>query len=343
MQGNIKTINLMNMEEFIMKALVIPAVTDNSINDIQPMNMNKPQMAADEIVIKVHALGLNPVDFKLVEHHNSAWNYPHILGLDAAGEIVDVGSNNPKNFKIGERVFFHSDLSKDGVFAEYAKSKYNNVARIPDKVTYEEAAAILCSGLTAYQAIYRKFSLTGKKNILIHAGAGGVGTIAIQLAKLAGLSVITTVSEHKKDIVKSLGADFIIDYKNENVDEQISKITDGAGVDVIINDIGNPEADLPRLAYNGNLICILNTPDITHYNLSEHGQGVAALNLGGVHQSGYVNQLNDLSVMAESLADLIADNKLDPVITKIIDFSEIPEGLTELSNHKTIGKIIATL
>ncbi|WP_125587903.1 zinc-binding dehydrogenase [Companilactobacillus jidongensis] len=326
-----------------MKALVVPSSTTKKISDIKLVDTDKPVIKEDEVMIKVHALGLNPVDYKLVEGHNSAWNYPHIIGLDTAGEIVSVGSNNPKNFQIGDRVFFHGDLAKDGVFAEFAKSKYNSVARIPDNVKYEEAAAILCSGLTAYQAIFRKMSLAGKKTILIHAGAGGVGTIAIQLAKIAGLTVITTVSEHKKNIVASLGADYIIDYRHENIDDRIDEITNSNGVDLIINDIGNPEADLPRLAYNGGLICILNTPDINDYNLSSQGQSVLSLNLGGVHQSGYPDQLDDLATMAESLVELISDKKLNPAITKVIKFEDIPAGLAELSEHKTIGKIIATI
>lgn len=325
-----------------MKSLAVQSKDDTKISNIKLMNMDEPVIYNDEILIKVHAVGLNPVDYKLVEQHNKAWSYPHILGLDAAGEIIKVGTNS-KNLKIGQRVFFHSDLSKDGVFAEYAKAKYNTVAHIPDNVTYEEAASILCSGLTAYQAIYRKVNLSGKKNILIHAGAGGVGTIAIQLAKIAGLTVITTVSEFKKDIVKSLGADYVIDYHNENVTDRINKITNDDGVDIIINDIGNPEEDLARLAYNGALICILETPDLTNYNLSSKGQSVSSLNLGGVHQSNYQNQLNDLSVMAEALAKLISENKLDPVITKRIKFKDIPKGLEELINHKTIGKIVATI
>ncbi|KRK79731.1 zinc-binding dehydrogenase [Companilactobacillus nodensis] len=326
-----------------MKALVVPSSTAKEISNIKLIDMDKPVINNDEVMIRVHALGLNPVDYKLVKGHNTAWNYPHIIGLDAAGEVVTVGSNNPKKFQIGERVFFHSDLSKNGVFAEFAKSKYNVVARIPNNVKYEEATAVLCSGLTAYQAIFRKMSLAGKKTILIHAGAGGVGTIAIQLAKIAGLTVITTVSEYKKNIVKTLGADHIIDYRHENIDNRINEITDGNGVDLIINDIGNPEADLPRLAYNGGLICILNTPNIANYDLSSNGQSIMSLNLGGVHQSGYSYQLDDLATMAESLVKLIFNKQLDPVITKVINFEDIPAGLNELSEHKTVGKIVATI
>ncbi|MFC6176535.1 zinc-binding dehydrogenase [Companilactobacillus huachuanensis] len=325
-----------------MNALVLDNNNQTHISDITLKDMPIPELNNNEILIKVHALGLNPVDFKLIQEHDSNWTYPHILGLDAAGEIVKIKGINNRNFQIGDRVFFHNDLTKQGVFAEYAKAKANIVAHIPDNVSYESAAAVLCSGLTAYAAIHRKMNLIGKKTILIHAGAGGVGTIAIQLAKLAGLEVITTVSEQKKNIAQKLGADHIIDYRHENIDQRIAEITDNNGVDIIINDIGNSKADLSRLAYNGALICILETP-LTSYNLSAKGQSVMGLNLGGVHQSNYDNQLNDLAIMAESLAKLLSEKKLDPVISEVIDFEDIGKGLEKLSERKTIGKIVATI
>ncbi|APX71138.1 zinc-binding dehydrogenase [Companilactobacillus allii] len=326
-----------------MKALVLNSKNDKNIANIKLTQLSKPIINDNEILIKVHALGLNPVDYKLIEEHSPSWSYPHILGLDVAGEIVQLGTKNPRNFKLGDRVFFHNDLTNQGCYAEYAKAKYNVVANIPDNVSYEEAASVLCSGLTAYSAIYRKASLIGKKNILIHAGAGGVGTIAIQLAKIAGLKVITTVSEHKKDIVKKLGADYIIDYHNEDIDKKISEITNNNGVDIIINDIDNGNSDLPRLAYNGALICILDTPNISTYNLSSKGQSIMGLNLGGVHQSNYINQLDDLAVMAEELVKLISEKRLDPIISEKISFEDIPLGLEKISEHKTIGKIVATI
>ncbi|MQS76484.1 zinc-binding dehydrogenase [Companilactobacillus halodurans] len=327
-----------------MKALTINS-NQNKIEDIKISEMEKPQILDDEILIKVHAVGLNPVDYKMAEGHNPNWSYPHVLGLDAAGEIVQVGKTNPKDFKVGQRVFFHDDLTKNGVYAEYAKAKYNIVGKIPDNVTYQSAAAILCSGLTAYAAIFRKMNLTGKKTILIHAGAGGVGSIAIQLAKHLGLTVITTVSEKKKDFVKKIGTDYIIDYKNQDTDEMIKQITSGIGVDVIINDVGGIESqrDLNRLAYNGAVVDILNVPDIIHYNLSAKGQSVLSLNLGGAHQGKTPSQLDDLGVMADSLVKLVSQGVVDPLITKEISFAEIPDGLELLKKHQTVGKIVATV
>lgn len=342
MCNNIKKVEI---EVKFMKAMTINDQKRLGIDNIQISDMPIPTLSNNEVLVKLHAVALNPVDYKLTENHNAKWSYPHILGLDGAGEIVKISNNNPKNFKVGERVFFHSDLSKNGTFAEFAKAKSNVVSRIPDTVSYESAAAILCSGLTAYQAMYRKMSLIGKKTVLIHAGAGGVGGIDIQLAKHSGLTVITTVSKHKVEFAKKLGADFVIDYKSENVNQMINEIANGIGVDLIINTIGgnSVQEDLKRLSYNGGLVTILNTPDISNYDLRKNGQSVLTLNLGGVHQSKNESQLNDLSKMEDELIQLVKDGIVDPMVNEIIDFKDIPKGLMKIKEHKTVGKIVARI
>jgi NADPH:quinone reductase-like Zn-dependent oxidoreductase len=332
------------MEALSMKALVIPTPEIKQINGLKIQDLAIPDIHEDEILVKLHAVGLNPVDFKLVSGHHPNWTYPHTLGLDAAGEVIKVGSINPKHFKLGDRVFYHSDLSKDGCFAEYAKTNYRCVAKIPDSVSYQEAASVLCNGMTAYSAIHRKMNLTGKKTILIHAGAGGVGSIAIQLAKIAQLKVFTTVSTHKIDWVKQFKPDHIIDYKTEDTTQKILELTDGVGVDLIVNTVGPEEAqkDLARLAYNGALMTIVGEPKLDDYNLSAMGQSVLSVNLGGAHQHNNLSQIDDLAVMAEKLGNLLATKKLHSIITKTIDFDEIPSGLKDLLDRKISGKIIAT-
>lgn len=328
-----------------MKALVIPNSKVNNVEQLEIIDTAIPQISEDEILIKVHTVGLNPVDFKLVENHHPNWTFPHILGLDAAGVIEKVGAHNPRNFKIGDKVFYHSDLSKDGCFAEYAKTNYRCVAKIPDGVSYQQAASILCNGMTAYSAVHRKMNLTGKKTVLVHAGAGGVGSIAIQLAKLAGLKVITTVSKHKIDWVKQFSPDYIIDYKNENTSERIQEITKNVGVDLIINTVGPAEAakDLTRLSYNGALITIVGEPKLDNYDLGANGQSVLSVNLGGAHQHNNLSQIDDLAIMASDLGKLLAENKLKSIVTKEITFNEIPSGLTSIQQHQLPGKIIAKI
>ncbi|WP_164508374.1 zinc-binding dehydrogenase [Companilactobacillus kedongensis] len=199
--------------------------------------------------------------------------------------------------------------------------------------------------MTAYQAIYRKLSLARKKNILIHAGAGGVGGMDIQLAKHSGLTVITTVSKHKIEFAKKLGADYVIDYHSENIDQVINKVTNNLGVDLIINPVGGStvQDDLNRLAYNGGLVTILNTPDVSNYDLRSKGQSILTLNLGGVHQSNNESQLNDIGIMEDELVKLVSNNIIDPMVSEVIDFQDIPKGLEKLKQHSLVGKIIATI
>ncbi len=180
---------------------------------------------------------------------------------------------------------------------------------------------------------------------MIHAGAGGVGGMDIQLAKHSGLTVITTVSKHKIEFAKKLGADYVIDYHSENIDQVINKVTNNLGVDLIINPVGGStvQDDLNRLAYNGGLVTILNTPDVSNYDLRSKGQSILTLNLGGVHQSNNESQLNDIGIMEDELVKLVSNNIIDPMVSEVIDFQDIPKGLEKLKQHSLVGKIIATI
>lgn len=246
-----------------MKAYTIANPHDRSLADIHLITVDRPAPKADQVLIKVHAVGLNPVDYKVVEGGVDAWHYPHILGLDVAGEIVAVGPQ-AKGWQVGMRVSGHSDLTKDGCFAEYITVPSYQLALIPDNVSYETAASMLCGALTAYQAINRKPNLATAKTTLIHAGAGGVGSMALQFAKLRGLKVFTTVSTRKVNFVRQLHPDAIIDYQKEDVTDRVMKLTAGQGADLIVDTVGKAEAtaDLHRLAYNGTLVTIVEFPTV---------------------------------------------------------------------------------
>lgn len=185
-----------------MKALVVEKAADRSLQDLNFAEAPVPTPAEHEVLIKVHAAGLNPVDCKIVEGGVSAWQYPHILGLDVAGEIVGVDQGGGTTWHVGDRVSGHGDLTQNGCFAEYVTAPTYELAKIPDSVSDEVAASALCGALTAYEAIERKANFANVNTVLVHAGAGGVGSIAIQLAKLHGCKVFTTVSSSKYDYVK---------------------------------------------------------------------------------------------------------------------------------------------
>lgn len=324
-----------------MKALVVASQSDQTISSLQITDVEKPTPAANEVLVKVHAVGLNPVDYKVVEGGVPSWSFPHTLGLDVAGEIVAVGAA-VTNWQVGDRVSGHGDLTKNGCFAEFVAVPIYQLARIPDKVDYETAASLLCGALTAYTAVERKPNLTNIQTVLVHAGAGGVGSIAIQLAKLHGFRVFTTVSTGKIKYVQQLHPAAIIDYRKEDVDERLNQLTAGRGVDLIIDAVGKSEAekDLRRLAYNGTLVTIVDVPDITSVPLFDRGLSVDVVNLGGAHLSHNPNQQADLGRMNAEMLKLVASGKVKPLIEKVLPFNQIKEGLQIIKDHRVVGKIV---
>lgn len=327
-----------------MKSLVVEKPTDKTISSLQIIDSEIPSPKPDQVLIKVHAVGLNPVDYKIIESGVDAWTFPHTLGLDVAGEIVALG-DSVTDWRVGDRVSGHGDLTKNGCFADFVVAPTYQLARIPENVSYETAASLLCGGLTAYAAVERKPNLKNVRTVLVHAGAGGVGSIAIQLAKLHGFQVFTTVSSGKTEYVKQLHPDAIIDYRKEDVSQRLAELTDGLGVDLIIDTVGKQEAeeDLKRLAYNGTLVTIVDVPELDANLMFDRGLSLDVVNLGGAHLSANPFQKADLGKMNAEMLQLVAEGKIRPLIEKVIPFAEIPAGLQAIKNHQVIGKIVAKI
>lgn len=166
-----------------MKAVVIdrPGTPDT----FRIAEMPIPEPEAGEVRIKVHAVGLNPADCKLAARGFPTWKYPFVLGLDVAGTIDLVGPE-VTGWQVGDEVYYHANLSKSGAFAEYHVNMAHAIAPKPLDLPFPEAAALPCPGWTAYQALHRKLHIQTGQTILVHGGSGGVGGLAIQLAKLKG-------------------------------------------------------------------------------------------------------------------------------------------------------------
>jgi NADPH:quinone reductase-like Zn-dependent oxidoreductase len=313
------------------------------IQNIRLSDIEKPAIAADEVLIRTAYVGLNPVDYKLAEYGDDAWATPHTLGLDVAGTVALVGAD-VTTFEVGDRVAGHGDLQKNGSFAEYVAFPAYALAHIPVEVSEQTAAGLLCNAMTAYQAIHRKANLSGKRTILIHGGSGGVGLIAIQLAKRAGLTVYTTCSTGKIPFVKRLDPDAIIDYKSEGVTERVMELTGSRGADMIVNTVGADEATIDlneRLAYNGALIAVVDAPRIDDLDrLFDHGHTISVVNLGGAHRSGNAMQKADLATIATELLDMAAKDLIDPMISEILPFDRLPAGLSDLKAGRITGKAV---
>ena len=326
-----------------MKAYVIPNAEARGLDAMELADVPRPQAAPGHVLIQVHAAGLNPVDYKLAEGGNANWTYPHILGLDVAGEIVELGEGVEDTWKVGMRVAGHGDLRFDGCFAEYVSAPTYELALIPDDVEYTTAAGMLCSALTAYQTINRKPNLNLVRTALVHGGSGAVGGVAVQLAKMHGITVFTTCSTRNVDYVREhVRPDAVIDYRTQDVDERVRELTDGRGADLIVDTVSGEEAecDLGRLAYNGQLVTIVDVPPVSSGQMFGGALSIDVVNLGGAHGSGNPMEQRDLGTMASDVLSMVSQGQLDPLITGVLPFGDLVAGLRSLADHKVTGKLV---
>ncbi|TFB13766.1 NADP-dependent oxidoreductase [Filobacillus milosensis] len=205
-----------------MKAIVIDQYGGQDV--LTEKEVEKPTPDKGQVIVKLHATSINPIDWKLREGYLKEmvpFDFPIILGWDAAGVIDEVGEN-VKDYKVGDKVFARPELTNRGTYAEFTAVDSHLLAKIPENISFEEAASVPLTALTAWQCMFEHGSVKEGHKVLIHAGSGGVGSFAIQLAKNAGAYVATTCSTKNVDLVKSLGADEVIDYTKQNFEEEIS-------------------------------------------------------------------------------------------------------------------------
>jgi NADPH:quinone reductase-like Zn-dependent oxidoreductase len=257
--------------------------------------------------------------------------------------VVDKVGPEVDRFKVGDRVYGFFDLSLPGSFAEYAVVKAHTMALMPPKFSFEEMAAIPCAGWTAYQTLSRKLHMRQGQKILIHAGSGGVGSFAIQMAKLQGLKVITTCSHENAPYVHDLGADHIIDYRTEDIFDCLMGYTNGRGVHAVVDTIGGPliNDNFKLLAFGGSFIGLVDIPDINTAPMFEKALSVQMVFLGGAYTMGTLEDQKDLALMGSEVAKMIEEKKITSTLTEILPFEKIPEGLERLAGHRVRGKLVA--
>src|SRR5437868_11498233 len=235
-----------------MKAVIVDRY--GSADRVRASEVPDPEMREDDVLIQIHAAGVNPLDSKIRDGEFKLllpYRLPLILGNELAGVVVRVGSN-VRRFKPGDEVYARPAKDRIGTFAQIIAVSEKDVAIKPKNLTMEEAASLPLVGLTAWQALVDIAKLKKGQKVLIHAGSGGVGTFAIQLAKHLGATVATTTSTANVDFVKRLGADIVIDYKKESFDTTLRDY------DVVLNSLDKDvlEKSLQVLKPGGRLISI---------------------------------------------------------------------------------------
>ena len=314
-----------------MKAVVINKYGSADVLTIA--NVNKPIPGRGEILVEVRAVALNPVDYKIREGHLQelfAVTFPRILGGDVSGIVKELGQDST-DFKVGDEVFFANPLNEDGGYAEFVKIDQKLVAKKPSNLNFEEMASFPVVGLTSIQALRDFGGLKKGMKVLIHAGAGGVGSFAIQYAKAMGAEVYTTASADKAEYVRSLGADHVIDYQKEDFLDIAKKV---GGMDIVFETIGglNYPKSIQATKRGGAVPCIVNPPDADARALAEKL---------GVKTDFFLLQgkREDLN----TIATLAAQGAVKPKISKILRLDDVREGHRLLESGRTQGKLVVSL
>ncbi|MCS3794726.1 NADP-dependent oxidoreductase [Niastella sp. OAS944] len=316
--------------------------------NLQSAEIAEPVLRANDVLVQVHAASVNVLDskikngdFKLILPYKP----PITLGHDVAGIVIKVGLGVTQ-FKTGDEVYARPADHRIGTFAELIAINENNVALKPRNLSMEEAASIPLVGLTAWQALVEKANVKKGQRVFVQAGSGGVGTFAIQLAKHLGATVATTTSAGNIDLVKSLGADIVIDYRNEDF-ETILK-----DYDIVLNsqDTKTLEKSLRILKPGGKLISISGPPDPSfaeEIKTPWFMKFIVQLLSAGVRKKA--KRLNVsysfLFMRAEGtqlgqITSLIDAGIIKPVIDKVFPFEQTNEAMGYVETGRAKGKVV---
>jgi NADPH:quinone reductase-like Zn-dependent oxidoreductase len=284
----------------------------------------RPHPVAGEILVRVHAAGINPVDWKIREGHLKTMvphTLPLILGWDVSGVIEAVGPGAAR-LKVGDEVFSRPDIARDGAYAEFIVIRESEAALKPKSIDHLHAAALPLGGLTCWQSLFIAAGLAAGQRVLIHAAAGGVGHLAVQLAKWKGAHVIGTASARNHDFLRSLGADQVIDYDTERFEEVLQP------VDVVFDTLGGDvqARSWKMLKPGGILVSIASPPD------------AATAAAHGVRQA-FVFTQPDAAQLAE-IARLVEAEKLKVIVETILPLADATRGQELSERGHTRGKIV---
>ncbi len=294
--------------------------------------IEKPQPKADEVLIAVKAISINPVDTKTRKggalYVSLKDDSPVVLGWDVAGDVASVGAEVTV-FKEGDKVFGMINFPGHGkAYAEYATAPAAHLAHLPDSNNYEEAAATTLTALTAWQVLVHQASLQPGQRVLIHAAAGGVGHFAVQIARHLGAEVIGTASAANADFLKSIGVSQTIDYTSEDFWQVVKDI------DVVLDTMGGDTAlkSVDVLKKGGALISIVGGAKETVVSLAKD-KGIIAKNYL-VHSSG-----EDM----KSLAALLQSGEIKPTVSHRYSLEQIADAHRQIETGKTRGKVVVNV
>ena len=333
----------------MMKAFIVKRYSKEE--KLQLVELPIPAVKDNEVLVQIYAASINQIDIKLKSGEFKLilpYKFPLILGHDVAGIVTKTGSKVSR-FKVGDEIFAQPAIYKIGSLAEYIAINETDVALNPKNISMEEAASIPLVGLTSWQVLIEKANLKKGQKVFIQAGSGGVGTFAIQLAKHLGATVATTTSATNIGLVKSLGADIVIDYKKDDFETMLRDY------DVVLNsqDTKTLDKSLRILKPNGKIISISGPPDTDFANqigspwfiklimkILSSGTKKKAKRLGVDYSFLFMradgNQLTEIAL-------LINAGIIKPVMDKVFPFEQTNDALAYVETGRSKGKVVVKL
>jgi NADPH:quinone reductase-like Zn-dependent oxidoreductase len=311
----------------------------------------EPVVGEHDVLVQVGAAGLNQLDEKIRMGEFKQllpYKLPLILGNDVAGTVIGVGAQ-VRGFKPGDEVYARPDKARIGTFAERIAVAEADLARKPDTISVVEAGSLPLVALTAWQALVEKGNLQRGQKVLVHAGAGGVGSIAIQLAKHLGATVATTASATNADFVCDLGADIVIDYRSQDFEKIVS------GYDLVLESLGgeNLQKSLRILKPGGKVIGISGPPDPAFaremglnpvlrlaVTALSHKIRAQAKKLGVTYEFLFMKANGD---QLRAISALVDQGVIRPVVGKVFAFDQTSQALASLAAGGVRGKAVVTI
>ncbi|RIA84971.1 hypothetical protein C1645_782924 [Glomus cerebriforme] len=323
-----------------MKAIVL----NNWLKDVDEMvvdnNAPEPRLGDNQVLVEIKAAALNFFDILQVQgKYQNKPPFPFIPGAEFSGVVIKTGAKCKKSFKPGDKVFGYAV----GCFAERVSAQSNNVYLMPDGMSFEEAAGLSITYPTSYAALVIRAKLQKDEWCLVHAAAGGVGIVAVQVAKALGAKVIATGgSPEKLAVAKKVGADHAVNYKDKDWQKQVLKITGGKGVDVVYDPVGLINSSIKCIAWNGRLLVI----GFAGGNIDKVPANLLLLkniSIVGLFWGAYAeNEPERIEEVWNDLFNLFASGKLKPVVYEkfFYGLDNVKVGLKAIASRNTYGKVV---
>jgi NADPH2:quinone reductase len=314
-----------------MKAMIITQFGGPEVFEQREVPSPHPQ--AQQLLVKVHATAVNPIDLT-IRQGKAPWTGvrpPAILGYDVSGVVEAVGEE-VHDFQLGDEVYYTPEPFSQGSNAEYHVVNEAIVAHKPSALSHLEAASIPLVGSTAWEALITRAQLQPGETVLIHGGAGGVGSLALQIAKARGATVLTTCRGSNRAFARSLGADYAIDYREEDVTAVVNQQTQGAGVDVVFDAVGSETLAQSIVVMKpfGRLVSIVGPTGDVNGGYSKQVT---------IHFSSCQRARSKL----EELRSLVEQGRLKPVIDSVMSLAEVAEAHKKLEEGGLRGKIVLSV